>query len=179
MHENVNISYNESMAYSLFLCVQSNEVKHLEDLLNNGADPHMALYGVLPIYVAICHDKPDCAKVLSKYMKPGDMITSESLTCIQTCVRFERYDLFKYFLQFESFASLKKIYLKYKYYMYTFMFGDIVLQHARERIRGIEVLQMLRQFEQLLNADLAGCLAKYLYSAEFRNAHSVSGCGNT
>ena len=53
--------------------------------------------------------KPECAKILSAY-EPVYMITSERMTCIQTCVRFQRFDLFKYFLQFESLVSLKDIY---------------------------------------------------------------------
>ena len=175
----LNLNGSEKITYNLFLCVERNDVESLEHLLQRGADPHVALYGVLPMYVAICHDRPECAKILSKYMNPGDMITSERMTCIQTCVRFQRFDLFKYFLQFESLASLHKIFMTYKYYLYTGIYGDIVLHYARDRIRRIEVLHMISQFEQLLNSDVAGYLAEYLYSADLENADSVSGCGDT
>lgn len=142
---------------NIFLCVQEGNSDELRRMLQQGASPYEALHGVLPMYAAICYDKPACAMVLMECMEPDDIISSDKMTCLATCVRFHRPHLYKYFLQFEKLSTLRDLYFNGE-----FIYDDIILECAREKVRRLKVLHMLPQFDQVLNSDVATCLAEYV-----------------
>ncbi len=148
---------NIAIHKGLFLCVQTGNADELRRMLKEGEDPYESFCGVLPMYAAICYNKPACVEVLAEYMRPGDVISSDNLTCLETCWRFHRPHLYFFFLKFESLSSLRNLYFKGE-----FLYDDLILKCAREKVRRSRVIRMLRQFEQVLNSDVARLLKDYI-----------------
>lgn len=145
---------------SLFTCVRANDVEGLRLLLEGGANVYSVLNGVLPIYWAISKGHDECAVLLSKYMKAGDLV-SRSNTCLSLAYNCNRVYLFDYFLKKESLHVMKEVYYLHKH-VYRSHLVEKVLACAREKVCRYKVLRMMPQFEQILNRDVLSCLVKFI-----------------
>lgn len=144
----------------LFSCVENNDLETLQSLLDAGASPHETRRGDTPMSEAIYMNHVDCAKLLSKYMRPSDPVSTDGFRSVQTCVRFNRMELFLYFLQFENLSTLRTMHVQYKCMVYTGCYEDAVLRRARVIVRHLEVLHMLPQLG--LCTDVSRIIASYI-----------------
>ena len=142
----------------LLTCVERNDVAGVAFLLEAGVSPYCE--GDCPILMAIFYNHVECAKLLFRYMKPLDVISTCGARCVTACVKFRCTELFKYFLQFENMESMRKMYMVYKYYVYTGVYENMILQRAREEVWRLYLFRSLPKIN--LCEDVLRLVAEYV-----------------